>query len=172
MKTKKWWGSPTIKIVSPLRISTVWSRMQRDSHAEENKLLKDRVDAKNKLESYTYSLKNQVNDDEKLGSKLSESKNKKSWRPWTMPLNGWTRTQRRIIEELKAKRRWRILIPSSLDYTNSQVVLVQVGSLPQTQTWIWRILWIKSHACSCWSPRYKCTMHCSQRKFVTDIIQY
>ena len=50
-------------------------RMIQDAErfAEEDKLLKDRVDAKNELESYTYSLKNQVNDNEKLGSKLSES---------------------------------------------------------------------------------------------------
>ncbi|KAI6658483.1 Glucose-regulated protein [Oopsacas minuta] len=40
--------------------------------AEEDKKIKDRVDAKNELESITYSLKNQVNDKEKLGAKLSD----------------------------------------------------------------------------------------------------
>ena len=34
--------------------------------------LKERVDARNELESYAYSLKNQINDKEKLGAKLSE----------------------------------------------------------------------------------------------------
>nr|KAG5712456.1 hypothetical protein BaRGS_011430 [Batillaria attramentaria] len=43
-----------------------------EKYADEDKKLKDRVDAKNELESYAYSLKNQVNDKEKLGAKLSE----------------------------------------------------------------------------------------------------
>jgi len=34
--------------------------------------LKERVDARNELESYAYSLKNQINDKEKLGGKLSD----------------------------------------------------------------------------------------------------
>jgi heat shock protein 5 len=49
-------------------------RMINDAErfAEEDKLVRERVEAKNELESYTYSLKTQVNDEEKLGSKLSE----------------------------------------------------------------------------------------------------
>ena len=49
-------------------------RMINDAEkfAEEDKQVKERVESKNELESYTYSLKNQVNDNEKLGSKLSE----------------------------------------------------------------------------------------------------
>lgn len=49
-------------------------RMINDAEkfADEDKKLKERVDAKNELESYAYSLKNQVNDKEKLGAKLSE----------------------------------------------------------------------------------------------------
>jgi len=48
-------------------------RMIKDSEkfADEDKKVKDRVDAKNELESYTYSLKTQLNDKEKLGGKLS-----------------------------------------------------------------------------------------------------
>ena len=49
-------------------------RMINDAErfAEEDKLVRERVESKNELESYTYSLKTQVNDEEKLGSKLSE----------------------------------------------------------------------------------------------------
>ena len=49
-------------------------RMINDAEkfAEEDKRVKEKVEAKNELESYTYSLKNQVGDSEKLGSKLSE----------------------------------------------------------------------------------------------------
>lgn len=43
-----------------------------EKYADDDKKLKERVDAKNELESYAYSLKNQVNDKEKLGAKLSE----------------------------------------------------------------------------------------------------
>ncbi|KAM3874512.1 endoplasmic reticulum chaperone BiP-like [Diretmus argenteus] len=40
--------------------------------ADEDKKLKGRIDARNELESYAYSLKNQVGDKEKLGGKLSD----------------------------------------------------------------------------------------------------
>jgi endoplasmic reticulum chaperone BiP len=48
-------------------------RMIKDAEkfADEDKKVKERVEAKNELESYVYSLKNQINDKEKLGSKLS-----------------------------------------------------------------------------------------------------
>ncbi|KAJ8318005.1 hypothetical protein KUTeg_003096, partial [Tegillarca granosa] len=39
--------------------------------AEEDSKLKERVEAKNELESYVYNLKNQLNDKEKLGDKIS-----------------------------------------------------------------------------------------------------
>ena len=50
------------------------ARMIQESEkfADEDKKMKEKVEAKNELESYAYSLKNQVNDKEKLGAKLSE----------------------------------------------------------------------------------------------------
>jgi len=45
---------------------------ESEKFADEDKKLKERVESKNELESYVYSLKNQVNDKEKLGAKLSE----------------------------------------------------------------------------------------------------
>ena len=49
-------------------------RMIKESEifAEEDKKLKERVESKNNLESYAYSLKNQISDNQKLGAKLSE----------------------------------------------------------------------------------------------------
>jgi len=49
-------------------------RMINDAEkfADEDKILKERVEARNELESYAYSLKNQVADKEKLGGKLSD----------------------------------------------------------------------------------------------------
>nr|AFN08642.1 glucose-regulated protein 78 [Oxya chinensis] len=50
-------------------------RMIKDAEvfADEDKKLKEHVEARNELESYAYSLKNQINDKEKLGAKLSDS---------------------------------------------------------------------------------------------------
>merc|ERR1719329_289451 len=49
-------------------------RMVREAEefADEDKNLKERVDARNGLEGYAYNMRNQVNDEEKLGSKISE----------------------------------------------------------------------------------------------------
>ncbi|CAG0883018.1 unnamed protein product [Darwinula stevensoni] len=48
-------------------------RMIKDAEvfAEDDKKLKERVEARNELESYAYSLRNQLGDKEKLGAKLS-----------------------------------------------------------------------------------------------------
>ncbi|XP_052790013.1 endoplasmic reticulum chaperone BiP-like [Mya arenaria] len=43
-----------------------------EKYAAEDDALKSKVEAKNELESYAYSLKNQINDKEKLGAKLSD----------------------------------------------------------------------------------------------------
>lgn len=49
-------------------------RMIKESEkfADEDKKVKEKVEAKNELESYVYSLKNQIADKEKLGGKLSD----------------------------------------------------------------------------------------------------
>lgn len=49
---------------------------EAERYAEEDKKVKERVESRNELESYTYSLKNQVSDKEKLGAKLSEEDTK------------------------------------------------------------------------------------------------
>merc|ERR1719292_66127 len=53
-------------------------RMVKDAEtfAEEDKKLKEKVEARNELESFVYSLKNQLNDKEKLGAKISEEDKK------------------------------------------------------------------------------------------------
>jgi heat shock protein 5 len=48
-----------------------------DKFAEDDKKLKERVESRNELESYAYSLKNQVADKEKLGGKLSDEEKEK-----------------------------------------------------------------------------------------------
>lgn len=45
--------------------------------ADDDKKLKERVEARNELESYAYSLKNQIGDKEKLGAKLTDEDKEK-----------------------------------------------------------------------------------------------
>jgi heat shock protein 5 len=45
---------------------------EAEEFAEEDKLMKETIDARNGLEGYAFSLKNSVNDKEKLGAKISE----------------------------------------------------------------------------------------------------
>jgi len=44
---------------------------EAEEYAEEDKKTKDRIDARNGLEGFAHSLKNQINDKEKLGGKIS-----------------------------------------------------------------------------------------------------
>ena len=48
-----------------------------ETFADEDAALKLRVEARNELESYAYSLKNQINDKEKLGAKISDEDKEK-----------------------------------------------------------------------------------------------
>ena len=48
-----------------------------EKFAEEDKKIKERVEARNELESYVYSLKNQIGDKEKLGAKLTDEDKEK-----------------------------------------------------------------------------------------------
>lgn len=47
-----------------------------EEFAEQDKLAKEKIDAKNSLESYIYSMKNSVEDPEKLANKLDDSEKK------------------------------------------------------------------------------------------------
>merc|ERR1719150_2721004 len=48
-----------------------------EKFADEDAKLKGKVEARNELESYAYSLKNQLSDKEKLGGKLSDEDKEK-----------------------------------------------------------------------------------------------
>jgi len=50
---------------------------EAEKFSDEDKKLKERVDARNELESYAYSMKNQLQDKEKLGAKLSDDEKTK-----------------------------------------------------------------------------------------------
>jgi len=48
-----------------------------EKFADEDKKLKERVESRNELESYAYSLKTQINDKDKLGAKISDEDKEK-----------------------------------------------------------------------------------------------
>lgn len=82
-------------------------RMIQDAEqfAEEDKRVRDKVDAKNDLESYTYSLKSQVGDADKLGSKLSESEKTEITQAVDEAIEWLDSNPDADIEELKEKKK-------------------------------------------------------------------
>lgn len=46
---------------------------EAEEFAEEDRIAKEKIDSKNTLENYIFSVKNSVSDPEKLGKKLSDS---------------------------------------------------------------------------------------------------
>ncbi|XP_040387300.1 endoplasmic reticulum chaperone BiP isoform X1 [Cygnus olor] len=82
-------------------------RMVNDAEkfAEEDKKLKERIDARNELESYAYSLKNQIGDKEKLGGKLS-SEDKETIEKAVEEKIEWLEShQDADIEDFKSKKK-------------------------------------------------------------------
>ena len=45
---------------------------EAEQYADEDKATKERIEARNGLENYAFSLKNQANDEEGLGGKIDE----------------------------------------------------------------------------------------------------
>merc|ERR1711943_46412 len=62
--------SPTTRAVSRRRRSTAWCRRPRSTRKRTK--VKEKIDAKNSLESYIYNIKNTINDEDKIKDKLSD----------------------------------------------------------------------------------------------------
>ncbi|XP_073696266.1 endoplasmic reticulum chaperone BiP-like [Garra rufa] len=78
---------------------------EAERFAEEDKKLKERIDARNELEYYTYSLKNQIGDKEKLGGILS-SDNKEAIEKAIEEKIEWLEShQEADLEEFQAKKK-------------------------------------------------------------------
>jgi heat shock protein 5 len=83
-------------------------RMVNDAEkfAEEDKKVKERVEARNELEGYAYSLKNQIADKEKgLGSKLSESEKKEIEDAVTEQIEWLEKNQDADVESFKEHKK-------------------------------------------------------------------
>jgi len=76
-----------------------------EKYADDDKKLKERVDAKNELESYAYSLKNQVGDKEKLGAKLSDDDKAKITETLDEAISWLESHQEADTEEFKEKKK-------------------------------------------------------------------
>lgn len=50
---------------------------EAEEFAEEDKKVKEKIDARNSLETYTYNMKNQINDKDKLADKLESDEKEK-----------------------------------------------------------------------------------------------
>ncbi|KAJ1372973.1 Heat shock 70 kDa protein C [Parelaphostrongylus tenuis] len=82
-------------------------RMINDAEkfAEDDKKVKEQVEARNELESFAYSLKNQINDKEKLGGKLDDA-DKKTLEEAVDETIKWLESNREAsAEELKEQKK-------------------------------------------------------------------
>merc|ERR1711963_231717 len=73
--------------------------------ADEDKKLKERVEARNELESYAYSLKNQINDKEKLGAKITDEDKEKIEEAVNEKISWLEENQEAEGEEFKAQKK-------------------------------------------------------------------
>merc|ERR550532_3035773 len=76
-----------------------------DKFADDDKKLKERVESRNELESYAYSLKNQINDKEKLGSKLSDEDKEKIEESVNDKISWLEENQEADAEDFKAQKK-------------------------------------------------------------------
>merc|ERR1719219_493738 len=97
-----------------------------EKFADDDAKLKSKVESRNELESYAYSLKNQIGDKEKLGAKLSDEEKAKIEEVINEKLLGWKPTRRlRERSSRRRKKRWKISYsPSSLNCTRELVELL------------------------------------------------
>merc|ERR1739844_476570 len=76
-----------------------------EKFADDDKKLKERVESRNELESYAYSLKNQINDKEKLGSKLSDEDKEKIEESVNDKISWLEENQEAAGEDFKAQKK-------------------------------------------------------------------
>lgn len=78
---------------------------ESEQFAEEDKKMKEKVESRNELESYAYSLKNQVNDKEKLGAKISDEDKEKIEEAVNEKIAWLEENQEADGEEFKAQKK-------------------------------------------------------------------
>ncbi|XP_070581942.1 endoplasmic reticulum chaperone BiP-like [Ptychodera flava] len=76
-----------------------------EKFADDDKKVKERVEAKNELEGYAYSLKNQVGDEEKLGGKLTDEQKEQITSACDEQIEWLEENQDADTEDLKAHKK-------------------------------------------------------------------
>jgi len=76
-----------------------------EKFADEDAKLKGKVEARNELESYAYSLKNQIGDKEKLGGKLSDEEKEKIEEVVNEKIKWLEENQEADVDEFKAQKK-------------------------------------------------------------------
>lgn len=76
-----------------------------EKFADEDKKVKERVEARNDLEQFAYSLKNQINDKDKLGGKLSSSEKDTIEKAVEEKLQWMEKNREASVEELKEQKK-------------------------------------------------------------------
>ncbi|KAI8518086.1 Endoplasmic reticulum chaperone BiP [Branchiostoma belcheri] len=89
--------------LSPEDIERMVSDAER--FAEDDKKVKEKVEARNELESYAYSLKNQIGDSEKLGGKLEDDDKEKISEAIEDKISWLESNQDAETEDFKAKKK-------------------------------------------------------------------
>ncbi len=80
---------------------------EAEKYAEEDKATKERIEARNGLENYAFSLKNQVNDEEGLGGKIdAEEKESVSFHPVTGREMSVSNSISQILDAVKEATDW------------------------------------------------------------------
>lgn len=75
---------------------------EAEKYAEEDKATRERIEARNSLENYAFSLKNQVNDDEGLGGKIDDDDKE------TVSSQTHNETGARTLADVTCCRSWRL----------------------------------------------------------------
>jgi len=78
---------------------------EAEKFAEEDRLVKERVEAKNELEQYAYSLKRQVEDKDQLGGKISDDDKRKISEVVDEKLNWLKESDEASTESLRAAKK-------------------------------------------------------------------
>lgn len=78
---------------------------EAEQFAEDDKVVKERVEARNELESFAYSLKNQIGDKEKLGGKLSDDDKETIEKAVNEKIEWLEKHQDASVEEFKEQKK-------------------------------------------------------------------
>lgn len=118
-------------------------RMINDAEkfADEDAKLKGRVEARNELESYAYSLKNQIADKEKLGGKLSDDEKEKIEEILTEKIAWLEENQEADAEELKAQKKEMEDIIQPIIAKLYQVIIYLTGVFRGGEMWTISLPW-------------------------------